>query len=93
MTSAGIPLGITMAFLFTSPIINEVAVIMLVTTAESIECVAQELGESVEVVKVTDPAKIMDYQVMSTPAVAVDGKVVYSGSIPDHNKIAGWLKS
>lgn len=28
-TSAGIPLGITMAFLFTSPIINEVAVIML----------------------------------------------------------------
>ncbi|PAU81114.1 hypothetical protein CK501_06005 [Halovibrio salipaludis] len=28
-TSAGIPLGVTMAFLFTSPIINEVAVIML----------------------------------------------------------------
>ncbi|WP_372971097.1 permease [Marinobacter sp.] len=28
-TSAGIPLGITMAFLLTSPIINEVAVIML----------------------------------------------------------------
>lgn len=28
-TSAGIPLGITKAFLFTSPIINEVAVIML----------------------------------------------------------------
>lgn len=28
-TSAGIPLGITMAFLFTSPIINEVAIIML----------------------------------------------------------------
>lgn len=28
-TSAGIPVGITMAFLFTSPIINEVAVIML----------------------------------------------------------------
>ena len=28
-TSAGIPLGITMAFLFTSPIINEVAVVML----------------------------------------------------------------
>ncbi|AOY89685.1 hypothetical protein BKP64_16740 [Marinobacter salinus] len=28
-TSAGIPIGITMAFLFTSPIINEVAVIML----------------------------------------------------------------
>ncbi|PHQ25238.1 thioredoxin family protein [Marinobacter guineae] len=64
-----------------------------VTTAESIERVAQELGEPVEVVKVTDPAKIMEYQVMSTPAVAVDGKVVHSGSIPDHAKIVGWLKT
>ena len=64
-----------------------------ITTAESIERVAQELGQTVEVVKVTDPAKIMEYQVMSTPAVAVDGKVVHSGSIPDHKKIAGWLES
>lgn len=64
-----------------------------VTTAESIERVAKELGESVEVVKVTDPAKIMGYQVMSTPAVAMDGKVMHSGSIPEHDKIAGWIKS
>ncbi len=64
-----------------------------VTTAESIERIAQELGQTVEVVKVTDPAKIMEYQVMSTPAVAVDGKVVHSGSIPDHDKIVGWLES
>lgn len=64
-----------------------------VNTAESIERVAQELGQSVEVVKVTDPAKIMEYQVMSTPAVALDGKVVHSGSIPEQDKIAGWLES
>lgn len=64
-----------------------------VTTAESIERVAKELGQAVEVVKVTDPAKIMNYQVMSTPAVAVDGKVVHSGSIPDHSKITNWLES
>ncbi|MDF3686302.1 permease, partial [Enterobacter hormaechei] len=30
-TSAGIPLGITMAFLITSPLINEVAVLLLVS--------------------------------------------------------------
>lgn len=64
-----------------------------VTTAESIERVARELGQTVEVVKVTDPAKIMEYQVMSTPAVALDGKVVHSGSIPEHDKIAGWIKA
>lgn len=63
-----------------------------VNTAEAIERAAQELGESVEVVKVTDPVKIMEYQVMSTPAVALDGKVIHSGSIPEHDKIAGWLQ-
>ncbi len=63
-----------------------------VTTAESIERLAQELGRTVDVVKVTDPAKIMEYQVMSTPAVAVDGKVVHSGSIPDNARIVGWLE-
>ena len=64
-----------------------------VNTAESIERVAGELGQSVEVVKVTEPAKIMEYQVMSTPAVAVDGKLVHSGSIPEHDKIVSWLEA
>lgn len=64
-----------------------------VTTAESIARIAAELGQTVNVEKVTDPAKIMGYQVMSTPAVALDGKVVHSGSIPNHDKIAGWLNS
>tara|TARA_R110002074_G_scaffold400702_1_gene596779 strand:+ start:1283 stop:1519 length:237 start_codon:yes stop_codon:yes gene_type:complete len=62
-----------------------------VTTAETIERIANEQGQEVTVEKVTDPAKIMEYQVMSTPAVAVDGKVVHSGSIPEHDKIVGWL--
>jgi small redox-active disulfide protein 2 len=64
-----------------------------VNTAESIERVAQELGKSVEVVKVTDPAKIMEYQVMATPAVAMDGKVIHSGSVPEHDKIVNWLEA
>jgi small redox-active disulfide protein 2 len=61
-------------------------------TAEKIEKMASELGQDVEVVKVTDPAKIMEYQVMSTPAVALDGQVVHSGSIPTSDAIAEWLK-
>jgi len=61
------------------------------STAESIERIAQEMGESVEVVKVTDPAKIMGYQVMSTPAVALDGRVVHSGSVPDRETVMRWL--
>ena len=63
-----------------------------VSTAESIEQIAGELGQTVEVKKVTDPASIMGYQVMSTPAVAIDGKLVHSGSIPERDTVVSWLK-
>lgn len=63
-----------------------------VTTAEQIEAVAGELGIEVEVEKVTDPAAIMSYQVMSTPAVALDGTLVHSGSVPNRGKIEVMLK-
>ncbi|MGM0694570.1 MAG: thioredoxin family protein [Pseudomonadota bacterium] len=62
------------------------------TTAEQIEAVAGELGIEVTVDKVTDPAAIMGYQVMSTPAVAVDGTLVHSGSVPNRERIERLLK-
>ena len=64
-----------------------------VSTAENIERIAREMDQTVNVEKVTDPAKIMQYQVMSTPAVAMDGKVVHSGSIPEQDNITEWLKA
>lgn len=45
-----------------------------------------------EIVKVTDIVKIMDYGVMSTPAIVIDGKVRASGRIPDVEEIRKWLK-
>ncbi|MFO7909992.1 thioredoxin family protein [Vreelandella aquamarina] len=62
------------------------------TTAEQIEAIAQELGVEADVAKVTDPAAIMGYQVMSTPAVAIDGKLAHSGSVPDRHKIESMLQ-
>lgn len=64
-----------------------------VTTAEQIQAVAGELGIDVEVEKVTDPAALMGYKVMSTPAVAIDGTLVHSGSVPDRDKIETMLKA
>ncbi|MFP4138834.1 MAG: thioredoxin family protein [Halomonas sp.] len=64
-----------------------------VSTAEQMEAVARELGIEVDVKKVTDPAAIMGYQVMSTPAVAIDGKLVHSGSVPDRDRIEAMLKA
>jgi len=63
-----------------------------VTTAATIEQVAAEIGQQVSVEKVTDLERIMAYQIMSTPAVAIDGKVVHTGSVPERAKITSWLK-
>ncbi len=62
-----------------------------VATADHISEVAHRLNRDAEVTKVTDPAVMMDYGVMSTPAVAIDGELVHSGSVPDEQTITGWF--
>lgn len=63
-----------------------------VATAERISEVGRDLDAELTVEKVTDAEMIMRYQVLSTPAVAIDGKVVHSGSVPSRDDIEGWLK-
>ncbi len=62
-----------------------------VTAAEQLQAVAGELGIEVAVEKVTDPATIMGYKVMATPGIAIDGKLVHSGGVPDRKQIEAWL--
>ena len=62
-----------------------------VKTAELIQLIANECGASVNVTKETNPETIMNYGVMSTPAVVVDNQVMHTGSIPDRKKIEEWL--
>lgn len=50
-----------------------------------------ETGVKAEVVKVTDITKIVDYGVMTTPAVVIDGAVKASGRIPEIDEIKKWL--
>ncbi len=57
-----------------------------------IEEIARQEGVAVEIKKVEDMAEILALGVMSTPGVAVDGKVVHSGGLPDRKRIAEWLK-
>lgn len=47
-------------------------------TREAVE----ELKLDATVEKVEDIQKIMDYGVMFTPALVIDGKVVFSGKVP-----------
>ncbi len=62
-----------------------------VTTAKQISEAVEALQADAEVEKVTDPAAIVRYGIMSTPAVAIDGKVVHVGSVPNRKTIEGWL--
>lgn len=61
------------------------------TTAKLIAEVAARKGKSVEIEKITDFAQIAAMGVMSTPAVALEGKVVHSGRIPLAAEIESWL--
>jgi small redox-active disulfide protein 2 len=44
---------------------------------------ADELKLECQIEKVTDLKQIMAFGVMSTPALAVDGKVQFSGKVPE----------
>ncbi len=46
-----------------------------------------ELDIAADVSKVEDIMKIMEYGVMRTPALVINGKVVLSGYVPDKNEI------
>ena len=48
---------------------------------DNAEKAVKELGLDAEIEKVSDIRKIMEMGVMSTPAIAVDGKVVSSGKV------------
>lgn len=53
--------------------------------------VAAEHGLQVELEHVRDPAKIMEYPVLGTPALVVDGQVKASGQLPSKAEIARLL--
>jgi len=52
----------------------------------------EELKIKAEIEKVTDVGEIVDYGVMSTPAIVIDGEVKASGRIPTVEEIKSWLK-
>jgi len=60
-------------------------------TETMVKDAASRLGIEVEVVKVTDAKSIAMAGIMSTPGVAVDGKLVHAGGLPDRAKLEDWL--
>lgn len=61
-------------------------------TKELTKDVVNELGVSAEIIEVTDLNKIIDYGVMITPALVIDGNVKIAGKIPEKEEITKWIK-
>lgn len=55
--------------------------------------VVDQMGAQVEIIKVTEYPDIMAYNVMSTPGLVINEKVVSTGRIPSAAEITVWLEN
>ena len=53
----------------------------------NIEAAVKELNMDVQISKVSDIGKIVEYGVMTTPALAIDGAVVSAGKVLSKDEI------
>ena len=60
--------------------------------AELAEQAVKESGIEAEITKITEINEIMNYGVMITPALVIDGEVKIAGKIPSLEEIKNWLK-
>ncbi|MDF1855283.1 thioredoxin family protein [Pseudooceanicola sp.] len=62
-------------------------------TEAMIKDAATKLGIEVAIEKVSDARAIAMAGVMSTPGIAIDGKLVHAGGLPDATKLGQWLSA
>ena len=58
-----------------------------ISTEKVVAEVVKELNIEAKIVKVTDIQEIMLYDVMSTPAILLDAKVVFKGRVPSKEEV------
>jgi small redox-active disulfide protein 2 len=57
------------------------------------ERVINHLGIEAKIVKVTDYAEIIQYNILSTPGLVINEKLVSAGQIPSEAQITTWITS
>jgi small redox-active disulfide protein 2 len=53
--------------------------------------VARELGIEFEIEKIKEITEIVQFGVMATPGLVLDGKVLVSGRVPSEAEVKEWL--
>ena len=59
----------------------------------NVEEIVKELNLKVEVIKVTEINKIIEYGVMMTPALVIDGKVVSAGKVLTKDQVKDLMQT
>ena len=62
-------------------------------TEENVKKALRDLQKEAEVVKITDVEQIIERGVVQTPAVAIDGKIVIQGRVPEVEEIKKAISS
>jgi small redox-active disulfide protein 2 len=63
------------------------------TLEEAAKQAVAQSGQFAQIEKVEDIMKIMEYGVMSTPALVIDGKVMSTGKVLNVNEIVEMIKA
>jgi len=62
---------------------------------KKVESIARQavemMGLDAEIVKVTDINKIMEYNIISTPGLVINEKLVCAGRIPSEAEVTTWM--
>ena len=54
--------------------------------------VLAELGLAADVQKISDIKKILEFDILGTPGLVIDGQIVCSGRIPRPEEIKAWIQ-